>query len=100
MGISEDMQRVRAQRQGQKAGGSQTLREQTGGFTEGNGGADMEAQMEEGHRVKGGGVEHSAGSTEKDGGGIVGCPEEQEETLATTMLRRDWLRCARGSGSW
>lgn len=42
------------------------------------------------------GVEHSAGSTEKDGGGIVGCAEEQEETLDTTMLRRDWLRRARG----
>lgn len=45
------------------------------------------------------GVEHSAGNTGKDGGGIAGHAEEQEETLATTRLRRDWLRCARGEGA-
>lgn len=45
------------------------------------------------------GVEHSAGSTGKDGGGTVGRAEEQEGTLATMRLRRDWLRCARGEGA-
>lgn len=32
------------------------------------------------------GVEHSAGSTQKDGGGVAGHAEEQEETLATMRL--------------
>lgn len=60
MGIeSEAMQRVRGtESKGAESWGfTDTEGADTGGgFTEGNGGAETWKQMEEGHRVKGGGV--------------------------------------------